>query len=280
MTTTSRFGERRITAFMEDPDNMNIGNVIHANQGAQEYGYRAALVGGVIVYGWTVPAILQAAGHEWLENGWIDVSFRRPTYPGDEMTALATERAGGVFDLVMTNQDGETCLSGELGLGRAPWFDELKMPSRRQAEPRPDQLPQLTPESAPVRRDLRPMAVPISKDDARRFSLDREQEQDPAFIGDTPLLHPGWIAGRMTPLIHHSYTYGPAIHARGHIQNLARAEAGQTVTVAGHFRQAYERKGHHYAVIEGVIIAEDGRELARLRHTTIFQVAKRGDGSA
>ncbi|HXH23455.1 MAG TPA: hypothetical protein VNN10_15660, partial [Dehalococcoidia bacterium] len=85
MTTTRRYGERRITAFMEDPDNMNISNVIHANQGARQYGYRAALVGGVTVYGWTVPAILQALGPRWLSDGWIDVSFRRPTYPGDEM---------------------------------------------------------------------------------------------------------------------------------------------------------------------------------------------------
>jgi hypothetical protein len=81
----------------------------------------------------------------------------------------------------------------------------------------------------------------------------------------------------MTRLLHHSYNYGPAIHARTHLQNLARAEAGQTVTVAGHFHQAYERKGHHYAVFDGVILSEDGRELVKMRHTTIFQVAKRAE---
>ncbi|HEY7270616.1 MAG TPA: MaoC family dehydratase, partial [Dehalococcoidia bacterium] len=144
MTTTRRYGERHITAFMEDPDNMNIGNVIHANQGAREYGYRAALVGGVTVYGWCVPAILQALGERWLEDGWIDVSFRHPTYPGDEMTARVSERDGAGCDFSMTNQDGQACLTGELGLGRSPWLDELTMPSRRQAEPRPDSLPQLT----------------------------------------------------------------------------------------------------------------------------------------
>ncbi len=275
MTTTRRFGERHITAFMEDPDNMNIGNVIHANQGARDYGYKAALVGGVIVYGWTAPAILQALGPAWLEVGWADVSFRRPTYPGDEMTARVTERDDGACDLAMTNQDGETCISGELGLGRAPWLDDLKMPARRAAEPRPDVTPQLTLDIAPVGLDLRPMAVAVSKDEARKFSLEREREEEPIFIGESPVLHPGWIAGRMTPLLHHSYSYGPAIHARSHIQNLARAEAGQTVTVAGAFRQAFERKGHHYAVFDGVIVGEDGRDLARLRHTTIFQVAKR-----
>ena len=66
----------------------------------------------------------------------------------------------------------------------------------------------------------------------RDFAVRREQEADPVFIGETPLLHPSWVAGRMTPLLHHSYNYGPAIHARSHIQNLACAEADQTLTVA------------------------------------------------
>jgi len=79
----------------------------------------------------------------------------------------------------------------------------------------------------------------------------------------------------MSPLLHHSFDYGPAIHARSHIQNLAPAYSGQTFTVAGHFREAFERKGHHYAVIDGLILAEDGAPLAQVRHTTIFQVAKR-----
>jgi hypothetical protein len=79
----------------------------------------------------------------------------------------------------------------------------------------------------------------------------------------------------MTPLIHHSYDYGPAIHARSQIQNLRPALVGQTVTVAGHFLEQYERKGHHYGVVDGVILSEAGEELVHLRHTTIFQVAKR-----
>jgi hypothetical protein len=276
MTTTRRYGERRITAFMEDPDNENIPNIIHSTGGARAYGYRAALVGGVIVYGWCVPAILAAAGERWLDDGWVDVSFRRPTYPGDAMTARVEERDDGTFGLTMTNQDGDACLSGELGVGRAPWLAELRVPSRMTAEPRPESVPPLTLANAPVGQDIRAMAVPIPMEEARRFAREREAEEDPRFTGERPLVHPGWIAGRMTPLLHHSYSYGPAIHARSHIQNLSRAEAGQTLTVAGHFVAAYERKGHHYAVVDGLILGEDGRELARLRHTTIFQVAKRG----
>ena len=81
---------------------------------------------------------------------------------------------------------------------------------------------------------------------------------------------------RMTPLLHHSYDYGPAIHTRSQIQNLAPAMAGQTITMCGQFIETFERKGHWYGVVDGVMLSETGQQLARLRHTTIYQVAKRG----
>ena len=73
-----------------------------------------------------------------------------------------------------------------------------------------------------------------------------------------------------------AYHYAPAIHAKSQKQHRARAEAGQTLTVAGRMVAAYERKGHHYYEADGVIAAEDGTELALIRHTSIFCVAKRG----
>jgi hypothetical protein len=76
----------------------------------------------------------------------------------------------------------------------------------------------------------------------------------------------------MTPLLHHSFDYGPSIHTRSEIQHLAPAPAGQAFTVAGHFIQAYEEKGHHYARLDGVLIGEDGQEFASMRHTTIFRI--------
>ena len=124
---------RRITAFLDGPDSLDIGNIIHSTAGASAYGFRGPLVGGVTVYGWTVPAILDVLGERWLEDGWADVSFRRPVYPGDQMTARVERTATGA-SLVMENQDGEACISGELGLGTAAWLKDVAVPSRRIAE--------------------------------------------------------------------------------------------------------------------------------------------------
>ena len=276
MTDGPRTAERRITAFMEDPDAARPGNPIHSTSGGTEYGYAGALVGGVTIYGWTTPAIIEALGGRWLDHGWCEVTFRRPTYPGDEMAARLTEQTDGTFELRMTNQEGASCIVGAAGLGDAPWLGQLLTPDRLEAEPRPESLPGLTLDNAPVGKDLRPLAVAVTAQDARHYASEQARDQHPLYQNGRPRLHPGWLAARSAPLLHHSFEYAPSIHVRSHIQHLAPAFAGQTVTVAGRCVEAYERKGHHYIVVDGLIMAEDGAPLARVRYTEIFRVARRG----
>ena len=120
--------------------------------------------------------------------------------------------------------------------------------------------------------ELRPMPVPFSVEDAGAYARQKQLDESSRFAGASYLVHPGWIAARMTPLVKHSYTYGPAIHVRTQVQHLAPARAGQTFTVAGTFLRAYEQNGHHMAEVDGSLLAEDGTECARLRHTTIFRI--------
>jgi len=275
MTTANRFAENIVTAFLDGPDDPNIPNAIHSTEGAKDYGYKAALVGGVTVWGWATPTILEALGERWLEDGWARVRFRRPTYPGDELTVRVEQNVSGSWDFRMTKPDGEDALAGEVGLGKAEWFPEVAQAERTTAEERPEQLPQMTLDLAKAAGDIRPMATEISVEEALEYALEKQRIDLPLFVGEHPRVHPGWIAGRPIRLLHHTFDYGPAIHAGSHIQHLAPFEAGQTITQAARIVDAYERKGHHYAVVDGMLLGEDGTELVRLRHTTIFQVAKR-----
>ena len=269
--------ETRITAFLDGEDSLAISNIIHSTDGAQEYGYDGALVGGVTVFSWSVAALIEAVGDGWLADGWVDFSLRRPVYPGYEMTTRVTTVDGGDdVEFVMLNQEGERCVAGAAGRGRAVWFDELQPASRIEAEQEPADKPQLTPAIVPTGEDLRPMPVPFSEEDAAVYADTRASDSHSRWRGEGALLHPGWIAARATPLMRHSYTYGPSIHARSQIQHLAPARAGQTVVVAGHVTDAYERKGHEYVLVDCSLLNAEGGEFARLRHTTIYQVAKRG----
>ena len=263
--------ERKITAFLDGEDSPNISNPIHSTEVANQYGFEAALVGGVTVYGWFTPAILNLLGERWLSDGWADVRFRRPVYPGMEMTARAERTAAGM-DLKMLLPDGDTAIVGAGGLGTAPWFEEITATPHRDAETRPEALPILTLETAPSNAKLRPMPVPYSVEDATTYATKLQKDESGRFAGEGCLVHPGWVAARMTPLLKHSFEYGPSIHIRSQVQHMAPARAGQSFTMVGTFLRAHEQNGHHVAELDGSLVAEDGTECARLRHTTIFRI--------
>ncbi len=275
MVSTATHVENHFLAWMDNPNDPTLSNQIHAADGARQYGFQAALVGGVTVYGWTVPTILEAAGESWLDNGWAEVHFRRPTYPGDEMTVRATP-VESTWELSAEKQTGETCVRGSFGLGEAPWLGMLERSSHLEADPVQENRPWLTLENAPIGKDLCTMPLLITPDEAREIANKQLRETNPLFTGDAPLVHPFSLARNMISLLAYSYDYGkPAIHASSHIQNLGRIKAGQPLRISGRFVNAYERNSHHYAVTDGVFMTEDGREVARIRHTNIFKVAKR-----
>lgn len=263
--------ERQIVAFLDGEDSPTISNPIHSTEVAAQYGFSAALVGGVTVYGWFTPVLLELLGERWLSDGWADVRFRRPVYPGNAMTARA-ERSGDEVSLKMLLPDGDSAIVGTAGPGKAAWFDELTTAKRTEAEVRPEVLPTLTLETAPALLDLRPMPLPFAIEDASAYAKEKQLDDSPRFNGPGCLVHPGWIAARMTPLLKHSYAYGPSIHIRSQVQHLAPATAGQTFTMAGTFLRAYEQNGHHVAELDGSLLADDGTECARMRHTTIFRI--------
>lgn len=265
------------TAFMKDVNDPEMAerNKIHTADGGSAYGFRGALIGGVTIYGWCIPAILDAFGEDWLDRGWIYIQFRRPTYPDERVRVEITRDETGLHHLEATKDNGEVCLRAELGMGHAPWYDQFVLSKKTTADPRTDDLEWLTLENAPVGQDIRTLAYTITAEDARQTGLEQLHPME-LFTGDEPLVHPSVIARHMITLLAHSYHYGnPAIHASSHIQNFSRARAGQTFTLTGHMIDAYERNGHHYSVVDGNLFDESGREIARIRHTNIFKVAKK-----
>jgi hypothetical protein len=272
---TANIIENHFTAWMENPNDPTISNKIHAADGAQQYGFKAALVGGVTLYGWCVPTILEAVGERWLDHGWVEVHFKRPTYPGDQLTIKAAAGANGAWELSAAKQDGEVCIRGSFGLGDAPFAGVYELSNRMPADSPRENLTLLTLENAPVGRDILTMPVKITAEEARETMAKQLREENPLFVGENPVVHPWAVARHMISLLGYSYDYGkPSIHMSSHIQNLRRIPLGIELALTGHFVRAYEQNGHHCAVFDGSYRDQSGKEYARVRHTNIFKVRK------
>jgi hypothetical protein len=261
--------ERTLVATMPDADAPNPGNPIHSTDTARNYGFRAALVGGATIYGWCVAPIVEAAGVEWLDHGWVHVSFRRPVFPNDELRLRIG--ADGTFEV--RGRDDRVRIDGRIGLGDAPW-PAVARPTRKAPEPPADPLPVLTPDTVPVGRDLRARRVPLSRADAEAFCRDKQNETLPIFYGTDARVHPAWLANQPIYWLHHSFGYGPAIHTESRIEHVRGARVGQDFTVLGRCADAFERNGHRYIVNDVDIVDAADRLVARIRHTAIYRVAK------
>ena len=151
MTTGTIEGE--FIATMDDPDDPEMfeRNRIHTTAGAQEYGFKGAFVGGVTLYAWCIPTVIQALGEEWLDHGWVNVRFRRPTYPGAHIRVRVTPKTA---PRPASSRRGKTmgrpASSARPGSGpRRGWATSAR---RRSRPPEPDggDRPFLTLENAPI----------------------------------------------------------------------------------------------------------------------------------
>ena len=128
-------------------------------------------------------------------------------------------------------------------------------------------------DSVPLRQPLRPLGVYVTPEAARNMVLEdlhltAERYVEPA--SGSRYVHPYFLAGRMAPLTRHNFTFGPTIHVRSQIQHCREARSGCEITVGAQIVDAYDRKGHWYQVLDGIVSDSQG-ELARIRHHTIFR---------
>jgi hypothetical protein len=251
-------------------------NTIHDDAVAQRVGYRGALVPGVTLYAYMTQLVVPYLGVEWLRRGGASVRLLRPAYEDNVITCSATrwELAGEpALRLACTGEDGSVCADGSAWLGPtspADLPDDLRLPERAPTATRPP----LTPERVPLGLPLSVLETPLTVEAARAYA---DETRDPSsWWGEAspygfPLLPPGMIAGRQARLLRHNFSYGPSIHVASEIHHLAAAPADACYRTGGVIRETFERKGHHYLLLDALTIAS-GTPVARVRHTVIYQV--------
>lgn len=258
----------------EDPIPDGVPNPIHETEGADAAGYAGALVSGIRTYGWAADTITKALGETWPESGWVDYSLRRPLF-ADEVLNIILEEDNDHWSIscVAGKDEKRVVLDGTAGLGNAAWLDELEPPEPGVMQPQPESLPTYDLDHVPLRQPLNPLTVHLSSERSRLLvaqdlGLDTphyiSEDVEPAFV------HPYFLSGRMSPLTRHNFVYGPTIHARSQIQHKREARADQDITVSAQIVDAYDRKGHWYQVLDGIVTDGEG-DVALIRHHTIFR---------
>lgn len=262
-----------------DPPSTGVPNPIHDASGADAAGYKGALVAGVRTYGWAAATITRCLGESWLERGWIDFSLRRPLYVGESVSVVVERVVEGVAEnWAVTCTAGEgaekrVVLDGIAGLDDAAWCSDLQPPELAAGLDALEILPGYDLEQVPLRQPLRPLTVFVSSEAAGSMVVEDLGLPAGRYSStgiQAGLVHPYFLAARMAPLTRHNFTYGPTIHVRSQIQHRREARADCEITVGAQIVDAYDRNGHWYQVLDG-IVSDAAGELAIIRHHTIFR---------
>ena len=268
--------QNTVVAYLNNEDSPDISNPIHSTEVAKAYGFDGPLVGGVTVWGWATDTILEALGDEWLEDGWAEYSFRHPTFPGDTLTIKAEsyeDPQSVSWEVKMINQSDEVCVVGKVGLGKAEWAHELIRPLLMEPIQESLQKELLTLENAEPGKDWRAMKVEFSKEAAREFTTQKQVTDNPLFVGENVIAHPSWTAGWAEKLLRHNFEIPSSMHTRSWIQHLSKLTTATSVTGGAHLIDAYERKAHHFANFDVLLVDQNGHDIAQIRHWTIFKIA-------
>jgi len=235
----------RVRAHNTAPDSEN---KIHDDAVAVKYGFREALVPGVTVYGYMIPAILERFGREWLVRGAVAFRLHLPCYEGE---TVVTRCDGSV--VTAENENGSLYASGMVSIDEKSDGEPEVFPSH--PLPESDQRP---PASAQTVVPGQPLGSICQALDA---------------AGEAAI--PERLLRLANEILVRNFRMSPWIHAGSEVRHHRLAQCSQDIAVSGVIQECFERKGRRFAVAGMTMAANDSgisQLVATVRHTFIYEL--------
>jgi hypothetical protein len=246
-------------------------NKIHHDDVARRYGFAGGLVPGVTVYAYMTHPVVATFGRSWLERGTMETRFVRPCYEGDDVTISADgdERA---LALTARRAGDEVIATGRASLPSVasvpPALDVYP------AAPLPDERPPATYDTLAALGDLGSWEATFRAEHAPAF-LD-EIGDDLALYRDGGAAHPGYLLLSANWILGANVRLGPWMHVGSDVTNFGVVEDGDRVSTRGRITSMFDRKGHRFAELDLMLVADDTRPVQHVRHTAVYEIATRG----
>jgi acyl dehydratase len=250
-------------------------NKIHDDDVARRYGFEGGLVPGVTVYAYMTHPVVAAFGRPWLERGTMAARFVRPCYDGDDVTVEV--EAGGEGD------EPELTLTASRAGGEVVATGTATLPQRVRTAPAVDAYP-----TAPVPEERLSAThdVLAGLGDLGTWSATFRADHAPAFldqIGDDlavyrhdGIAHPGYLLLSANSILVSNVRLGPWMHVGSDVTNFSAVADGDHVSTRGRVTDLFDRKGHQFAELDLLLVANDTRAVQHVRHTLIYEIATRG----
>ena len=252
-------------------------NKIHHDDVARRYGFEGGLVPGVTVYAYMTLPVVATDCRAWLERGTMEARFVRPCYEGDDLTIDTADADGDdgnerALELTARRAGDEVIATGRATLPSVapvpPALDAYR------AAPLPDERLPATYDTLAAIGDLGSWEATFRADHAPAF-LD-EIGDDLALYRDGGVAHPGYLLFSANWILGANVRLGPWMHVGSEVTNFGVVEDGDRVSTRGRVVQLFDRKGHRFAELDLLLVANETQPVQHVRHTAIYEIATPG----
>jgi acyl dehydratase len=241
-------------------------NKIHDDAVARRFGFSGGLVPGVDVYGYMTHQPVARWGRAWLERGVGECRLLKPVYDGETATVAAEATELGLALQVASR--GMLCASGTAALPdtptQPPALNSFAVPPAP-----PDDRPPADESSLAVGTTLGIRPLQVTAEFAADYLRDA-RETDPLYAREG-LVHPATILRTGNWVLSHNVVLGPWIHVGSVIRHFALARVGDEITARGRVTANYDHKGHRFAELDVLVLANAETVVAHIAHTAIYR---------
>jgi len=241
-------------------------NKIHDDDVARRFGFSGGLVAGVEVYAYMTHLPLTRWGIAWLERGTAECRFLKPVYDGKLVTVRATENASRLA--ISLESDEERCATGAASLASDPGV--LPVVPIAAAIPEPDDRPEANEITLASGRQLSSRPLCLTPDQLEQYVAD-VGESDPVYTREH-IVHPAFVLKLGNLVLKDNVKLGPWVHVGSSLRHCGLAHVGESLAAHAEVAANYERGGHRFVDLDVLIVAEEIRLVARLRHTAIYRL--------
>jgi acyl dehydratase len=245
-------------------------NKMHDDAVARTYGFDGGLVPGVAVFGYLSHPAVARWGRAFLGRGALEAKFLKPVYDGDSVAVTAEEADDGIN--IEVKARGDVCPTGRAALPDVP--ATVALADFPTTEPVPERRPVDGRSYVPGGR-LGTASYTLTVAGLSDL-LTALGETHPIYAADG-LAHPCYVLQLMNKVLMDNAVLGPWIHTSSTVRFLAPASATDGLTACATVTGNYERKGHRFVELDGLVLANGDTPIAHCRHTAIYQ--PRGVGS-
>lgn len=242
-------------------------NKIHDDTIAQQLGFTGGLVPGVEVFAYATHPAVAHWGPDFLERGRMQCRFAKPVYDGRmaEVTGRLTDE--NALEITVESE-GVQCATGRAELAEA--ISPSPNPDDYVSSVPPSERPPANQKSLAVGTVLGIAPDVLTKDIADQYLAD-VREKSPVYR-ELDIAHPGWLLRLCNMALKDNVLLPPWIHVGSDIQFFSHAKVGEALSVRSTVTDNYERKGHRFVDMDCLVLADEIRPVAQVKHTAIYQL--------